>query len=91
MPSCWLNSSFIVIDWITEDLLSKVEKNPKLLKQLEDERFSQALTAFQANPQQAMLAVQNDPEVKEFIQEFCGLLGDHFASLGEEEMKKVIF
>ena len=72
-------------------MLSKIEKNPKLMKQLEDARFSQALTAFQANPQQALLAAQNDPEVKEFIQEFCGLLGEHFTSLGEEEMKKVIF
>ena len=70
-------------------MLSKVEKNPKLIKQLEDVRFSQALTAFQKNPQEAMLAVQNDPEVKEFIQEFCGLLGEHFTTLGEEEMKKV--
>jgi len=75
-------------DWITEDLLSKIEKNPKLMKQLEDPRFSQALTAFQANPQKALLAVQNDPEVKEFIQEFCGLLGEHFTTLGEEETKK---
>ena len=70
-------------------MLSKVEKNPKLMKQLEDQRFSQALTAFQANPQQAMAAVQNDPEVNEFIKEFCGLLGDHFTRLGEKGTKKV--
>ena len=84
-------AAFCTLDWITEDLLSKIEKNPKLMKQLEDPRFSQALTTFQANPQKALLAVQNDPEVNEFIQEFCGFLGEHFTTLGEEETKKVDF
>ena len=84
-------AAFCSLDWITEDLLSKIEKNPQLMKQLEDPRFSQALSAFQANPQKALLAVQNDSEVKEFIQEFCGLLGEHFTTLGEEETKRVIF
>lgn len=37
-----------------------------------------------------MAALQNDPEVKEFIQGFCGILGDHFNTLGEKE-KKVVF
>eukprot|EP00112_Aurelia_sp_Birch-Aquarium-sp1_P005485 Seg1622.13 transcript_id=Seg1622.13/GoldUCD/mRNA.D3Y31 product="hypothetical protein" protein_id=Seg1622.13/GoldUCD/D3Y31 len=74
-------------EWINDDLLSKLERNPKLLKKLGDPRYSQALDSFQTNPQEAMAALQNDPEVKEFIQEFCGILGDHFDTLGEKEKK----
>eukprot|EP00112_Aurelia_sp_Birch-Aquarium-sp1_P008241 Seg1903.3 transcript_id=Seg1903.3/GoldUCD/mRNA.D3Y31 product="Sodium/calcium exchanger NCL2" protein_id=Seg1903.3/GoldUCD/D3Y31 len=76
-----------VAKWINDDLLSKLERNPKLLKKLGDPRYSQALDSFQTNPQEAMAALQNDPEVKEFIQEFCGILGDHFNTLGEKEKK----
>lgn len=78
---------FLIVEWITEDLLSKVQKNPKLMKQLDDPHFSKVLTEFQKNPQQAMAAVRNDPEAKEFIQEFCGLLGNHFTALGEADAK----
>eukprot|EP00794_Sanderia_malayensis_P000304 gene304-932_t len=71
-------------EWITEDLLSKLQKNPKLFKQLQDPRFSQALASFQSNPQQSMLAFHNDPELQEFIRNFCAIMGEHFTTLEDK-------
>ena len=80
-----LSIFYFFSEWITDDLLSKVAKNPKLLKQLEDPKFSEALAAFQNNPKSIALVMQKDPEVREFIQDFCALLGDHFTQLGDNE------
>lgn len=50
-------------DWVTEDLLSKVEKHPNLSKVFQDPVLSQLLVEFQKNPQKAMAAVQDNKEV----------------------------
>ncbi|XP_072019238.1 uncharacterized protein [Amphiura filiformis] len=69
-------------EWVTDDLLKNIEKNPRLLKQLSDPRISQAMTKFQRNPQLAMQEYQNNPEIQQFFKEFSGILGTHFESLG---------
>ncbi|XP_064628868.1 uncharacterized protein LOC135488262 isoform X2 [Lineus longissimus] len=69
-------------DWVTDDLLERVEKSPNLMKYLADPRFSQALAEFQTNPQGAQLKYADNPEVQLFFKDFCGLLGDHFSKIG---------
>ena len=32
---------------------------------------------------------QNNKELREFIQEFCALMGDHFTKLGEKQEVQV--
>ena len=71
--------------WLTEDLLTKIAKHPKLSKQIMDPRYSQALSLFQNDPEKAMQLCQQNPEMKEFIQEFSALMGDHFTDLSSKE------
>ena len=76
-----------IIEWVTEDLLSKILKHPKLAKQFMDPRFSQAIEKFQKNPQEVMEMCKTNAELKEFIQEFCALMGDHFTGLADQKDK----
>nr|XP_054753432.1 uncharacterized protein LOC129259162 isoform X1 [Lytechinus pictus] len=68
-------------DWVNDNLLSKIEKHPRLAQQLSDPCFSQAMSMFQSNPQGAMKYFQDNPEIQTFFQDFCAILGDHFTGL----------
>ena len=48
---------------MTDDLLAKIESDPVLSKAFRDPAMSQALAQFQANPQQALAATRDKPEV----------------------------
>ncbi|XP_038059145.1 uncharacterized protein LOC119730362 [Patiria miniata] len=69
-------------EWVTDDLLSNVEKHPRLAKQLTDPRFASAVQKFQTNPHQAMQDYKDDTEVQQFLKDFSALLGDHFSTMG---------
>ncbi|XP_005100058.1 uncharacterized protein LOC101846737 [Aplysia californica] len=69
-------------DWITDDLLNKVEGNEMLLKRFTDPHFMKALEEFQTNPQAALEKYKSNKEVEKFLLEFCGLIGDHFTHMG---------
>lgn len=70
-------------DWITSDLLTKIMKNPKLAHQFNDPKFNEAITLFQTNPQKVLEMCKDNLELREFIQEFCALMGDHFTNLAD--------
>lgn len=69
-------------DWITEDLLKKIEGNPSLAKLLMDPKFTAALSQVQADPMKAMAMLSSNPEMQTALQEFSGILGEHFTALG---------
>lgn len=69
-------------DWITEDLLKKIEGNPSLAKLLMDPKFTAALSQVQADPMKAMAMLSSNPEMQKALQEFSGILGEHFSALG---------
>ncbi|XP_014676003.1 PREDICTED: uncharacterized protein LOC106815983 [Priapulus caudatus] len=71
--------------WMTDNLLSWIEKNPCLAKKMKDPRISNAMTMFQTNPKQAMAKYANDKEMQNFFQQFSAVLGDHFQSLAREQ------
>jgi len=71
-------------DWVTEDLLTKIMQHPKLSKQFMDPRFSSAIEKFQKNPREVMEMCQTNEELREFIQQFCSLMGDHFTGLADQ-------
>lgn len=75
----------MIADWVTEDLLKKLDQNPVLSKAFTDPALSRLLEEFHQNPQAAMAAAQSNPEVREFLQEFCGLMGDHFTAFSNKE------
>jgi len=74
--------------WATPDLMEKISKNPRLLAGLSNPKFAAALEALQKNPRMAMKKFQNHPEIMDYLHEFCGVLGEHFTKLGEEQEKE---
>lgn len=76
-------------DWITEDLLKKIEGNPSLAKMLMDPKFTAALAQVKTDPMKALGMLESNPEMQKGLQEFSGILGEHFTALGNSsaEMK----
>lgn len=74
-------------DWMTDNLLEKVEKDPVLSRAFQDPAMAQALAQFQANPQLAFAAAKDKPEMQKFLQSFCALMGEHFTELDETQEK----
>lgn len=74
--------------WVTDDLLEKILKNPRLSEKFLHPRFNDALSLFQQEPQKAMQVCKDDPEMAEFIQEFCSLMGEHFTQLAEKQAQE---
>lgn len=56
-------------DWVSDDLLSKIEKDPVLSKAFQDPAMTQALAQFQADPKHALAATKDNPEVGSFNRE----------------------
>ncbi|XP_002739658.1 uncharacterized protein LOC100371987 [Saccoglossus kowalevskii] len=71
--------------WVTDSLLSQFENNPDLMKRMSDPRFTQALTKFQTNPQEAVIEYQHDKEMHKFFSDVSAILGDHFTKLSDKE------
>lgn len=69
-------------DWITEDLLKKIESNPSLANLLMDPTFTAALSQVQTDPMKALAMLESHPEMQTALQDFSGILGEHFTALG---------
>jgi hypothetical protein len=50
-------------------------------------KFMAALSSMQSNPKAFEKLKEEEPEVMEFVREFCGVMGEHFCKLGEEQEK----
>lgn len=82
-------------EWVTDDLMSVMQKNPILLAGLQHPKCTAALELMQKDPKEAKKRFGNDPEVDRFLREFGSVMSSHFEALGakdekkkEEEMKK---
>ena len=75
-------------EWLTESLLEKMEKHPVLSKALHDPQLAQVMSQFQSNPKAVLQAAAGNPDVQEFLKEFCALMGDHFSDLADKEEGK---
>lgn len=76
-------------EWATSDLIDSItKKHPKLVRGFCNPRFTAALQCMQENPKDTLNKLKRDePEVFELIQEFCGVMGEHFVKLGEKQDK----
>lgn len=70
-------------DWITEDLLKKVERNPALANKLTDPKFREIMEQVGTDPLKALSMIGKDPEMQKVMQEFSGLMGEYFTTLGD--------
>ena len=74
---------------ITADLRRKVFENPALSRKLKDPRLLQVLNDM-SNKKDSPKTLAGDPEMRDMLKDFTGVLGEHFIDLGEEEMKKKV-
>ena len=65
-----------LLDWITSNLLQQIQGDETLAKRLTDPTFMAAITEFQTNPKGALEKYKNNAEVMQFLQSFCGLMGE---------------
>jgi hypothetical protein len=73
-------------EWATPDLLQTISNHPKLASGMNNPKFTAALQRMQSNPKETLEKLHNEePEVVEFITEFCGVMGEHFCQLGEKQ------
>lgn len=68
-------------DWVNEDILNLVGQDKKLIQQLNQPKFNEAVELMKTNPKQALERYKDDPEVGEFFKKFYGILGKHFNKL----------
>ena len=73
---------------MTDDLLSKIDNNPVLSRAFKDPSLVKVLEQFHKNPQQALAAAQDSPEVLAFLRQFCSIMGDHFTTMADNQEKK---
>jgi hypothetical protein len=72
--------------WATPDLLDTITRShPNLVHGLNDPRYTAALHDMQTKPKETLEVLQKtNPEIVNWLMEFCGVLGQHFSQLGEE-------
>lgn len=79
--------------WATPDLLDTIfQKHPKLARGMNDPRYMAALQSMQTQPKETLERLKTtNPEIVNWLMEFCGVMGEHFVKLGgdaEEEQPK---
>ena len=53
------------IDWVTDDLLSKIHDNPVLSEAFSDPALAQVLAQLQSNPQAVAATAKDNPKVSQ--------------------------
>lgn len=80
------SSDTFASNWSTSpDLLQRISSDPILFKDMTNPKYTAALEALQQDPKEAMKRFENHPDVKDFLNRMCRVLGDHFTELGEKQ------
>ena len=67
-------------EWMTPDLLEKIEKSPTLSKAFQDPLFTVALSEMSSNPSNALKKYQKErPDLIHALKEFASIMGNQFA------------
>lgn len=77
-------------NWLNQDLLMKLAKNPKLIQAFTHPSFADVIALLQSNPQEAKRKYGDSKEFNEFFKEFFLLMSDHFKDLGKKETENFI-
>lgn len=72
--------------WLNQELLMKIAKNPSLMKCFMDPRFNDVVQLLQKDPKECLKRYGSNPEFNNFIKEFSGIMGDHFKDLAKNPM-----
>lgn len=71
--------------WMTPELLQKIAAKPILRKAFTDPRCQAAMAEMQTDPQAAMRKYADVAEMREFLQAYMKLMGEHFSQLAEKQ------
>jgi len=71
--------------WMTPELLKKIAMSPVLRKGFMDPRCQAAMGEMQSDPQAAMRKYGDVPEMREFLQAFMKMMGEHFSALADKQ------
>ena len=76
--------------WATPDLLDSITQNhPKLAQGMQNPQYMAALQSMQRNPKETLERLkQTSPEIVDWLMEFCGVMGEHFVTLGGDGKDK---
>ena len=75
-------------DWLTPEFFMKLQSNPKLLAAFQDPKCMQAFKEMGENPKEAMQKYGNNPDFRELMMEFSGLMGNHFTEIADKKKKE---
>ena len=75
-------------EWANEDLMRKMAANPRLVMGMQHPAYKAVLEQLQTDPKGAMEKCKADPGLAEFMQEWMGVMGGHFDTLGEKQKEK---
>lgn len=72
--------------WATPDILDTItHSHPNLARGLKDPQYTAALQDMQHKPKETVELLQKtNPEIVDWLMEFCDVLGKHFLQIGEE-------
>lgn len=76
--------------WLNEELMKKLMKNPKLLQAFTHPNFNDVMKLIQNDPKEAKKRYGNVPELNEFFKEFSSLMADHFHNLEKDQSSKFL-
>ncbi|XP_061171279.1 uncharacterized protein LOC133180844 [Saccostrea echinata] len=74
-------------EWLTADLMKKIEANDALFKKLGDPKYVEAVNQFQTDPVRAMEQYKDNKEIQDFLTSFCKVMGEHFTGLADKQDK----
>merc|ERR1712086_229693 len=72
----------------TPELMQKLAKNPRVVAGMKNPYYMRVMQELQTDPQGAMRKCQDDPGLRDFIQEWIGMMGGDFEKLGGKEEKE---
>jgi tetratricopeptide (TPR) repeat protein len=74
--------------WCTPDLMQKMAQNPRIQAGMRNPYYMETMKQLETDPKAAMEKCNSDPGLKDFIQEWMGMMGGHFDKLADTEEEK---
>lgn len=74
--------------WLNEDFMKKIMAKPQLMAAFSDPQFSVVLAEMQKDPKAAAMKYGQNPKFRELMQEFSGLMANHFTEVADKQKKE---